>query len=407
MGKIKFIVYIVFGLFIGIYIARTYINIFSLSHLFAGLLFLYISIYIHEFGHLLFAKLSHLKVDRIIIGNGKKNILNFKIFETSVSITNAIDGGFTYLDYHSMKDLTKLNYGLYLSGGILLNFFFFFVFFLINILYENQYLYGYIIVFYLINLFLVIQNLIPTNVSFSILNIDSDGMLLYKLASKGNQFINEIKEDAYISYNLPKAKIADDPNEYIELLKPLLSQYPENVYLNILKSSAKRMLLEFETSSEIAYSVLNYKIPNNFYLKLAYNEIACSSFFTGDPKGEEYSKMAVELGKNDPIALSTYGCLLIQNEKFKEGISTLQKSIKLMNQLSFGEDLNIVSYIFLCFAYQRTNDLHNFGKYKNLIKIHKNEIKYEVLYIFNKLFRLNEKDLSLSDTFWNDFIHQV
>ncbi|TGL40876.1 site-2 protease family protein [Leptospira perdikensis] len=400
MGKFKYIVYIVFGLFIGIFFAKTKINTLSFSHFFAGLFFLYISIYIHEFGHLLFAKLTHLKVDRIVIGNGKKSILNFRVFQTPISVTNAIDGGFTYLDYHSMKDLTKLNYGLYVSGGILLNFFFFFVFFVINFFYENPYINNYILFFYLINLFFVVQNLLPANVPWGIFNIDNDGMALYKLVSKGNQFINEIKEDAYILLNLPKVKIADDPNEYIKLIKPLLDQYPENVYLNLLKSSAKRMLLEFETSSEIAYRVLNFKIPNNFYLKMAYNEIAYNSLFTEDTKGEEYSRLAVGLSKNDPIALSTHGSVLIKNEKFEEGISVLQKSIKLMNQLSLGESLNVVSYIFLCFAYQERRDLRNFEKYKDLIKFNKSEIKNETLYIFNKLFKGNEKGSIFGETFF-------
>ncbi|PJZ84162.1 site-2 protease family protein [Leptospira harrisiae] len=37
----------------------------------------YISVYLHEFGHLLFAKLTHLKVDRIAIGNGKNFVETF------------------------------------------------------------------------------------------------------------------------------------------------------------------------------------------------------------------------------------------------------------------------------------------------------------------------------------------
>lgn len=84
---------------------------------------LYITLIIHEFGHVLFVKLAGLKVDNIIIGTGHK-IFSYKKFILNIFPFT----GYTVFDKAAFFGLSRIKKSLILLGGVFFNFVFFVIF---------------------------------------------------------------------------------------------------------------------------------------------------------------------------------------------------------------------------------------------------------------------------------------
>jgi hypothetical protein len=84
------------------------------------LIFSYLSVIIHELGHLLAAKAAHINVTLIQAGSGKK-LIESSLLGTVVSIhANLGKGGITRIG-SSQKKPSRLGFMLFFSGGLLVH----------------------------------------------------------------------------------------------------------------------------------------------------------------------------------------------------------------------------------------------------------------------------------------------
>jgi hypothetical protein len=90
--------------------------VFFLLNLLVLIAFIYLDIYIHEFGHVIAARLAGIGVNRVIIGNGKE-LLRKSIFDISVVITNNIGGAVTLMGSID-RNYLKLRFALFIVGGV-------------------------------------------------------------------------------------------------------------------------------------------------------------------------------------------------------------------------------------------------------------------------------------------------
>jgi hypothetical protein len=101
---------------------------FSLKDFIALFTFSYISIWIHEFGHVIFGELSQFKIEKVTIGKGeelfKVNILGILL------IVNLGDGGLTSVK-NTPKNHIKFRYSMFAIGGTLMQIIFSVIVFLI------------------------------------------------------------------------------------------------------------------------------------------------------------------------------------------------------------------------------------------------------------------------------------
>ncbi len=297
------------------------------------IIFNYINIYIHEFGHACAGMLVSFSINRIIIGTGKE-IFRKDLGKFLLIITNNFNGGLTYLGDVSEKYL-KLRYLVFILGGVgaqVLAISLVMLIFTISIddvinFADSSLLY----IFIYSNLFMILVNIVPYYTNIGGIKYPSDGLQIIR-----TPFFNE----GDIQTILATSKIIEGHELYEEkkylaaenIFRKCASSFPKSISpkLNISCSLLKQgKLVEAQLVLEEIIKT-NNKNPYDF---LIYNNLAYIYILQSDrqllEKAEYFSNKAFKLNPNNINVLGVRGCILIEKEQITEGLKLLKPYINL------------------------------------------------------------------------------
>ena len=157
--------------------------------------FIYLDIYIHEFGHVIAARLAGIGVNGVIIGTGKE-LMRKSVFGIPLIVTNNFGVGFTIMGSIERK-LLKLRFAFFIAGGVLLQFLLAVVCVVFFGTKDWTYLYSRGIsvptIFVISNVLLIVTNLFPRYIkTFPGIRMPNDGLRLLKAPFLKQQDINKL-----------------------------------------------------------------------------------------------------------------------------------------------------------------------------------------------------------------------
>ncbi|MDM9384339.1 M50 family metallopeptidase [Chlorogloeopsis sp. ULAP01] len=159
-------------------------------------IWLYFSIFCHEMGHFLTAKIVGFNPYLVKIGMGKK-ILQFKLFSSVIEFGSIPGGGITYISNLELKWLKSKLILMYL-GGPIVNFILFFALTKLSNYYDGEILVDVSFVEIInflayIEILLFIFNILPLEAKQYGMNVGSDGKQVIDALTKSNQqFIQKL-----------------------------------------------------------------------------------------------------------------------------------------------------------------------------------------------------------------------
>ena len=360
------IVWLILGIFITN--ASQEKSVYILGFIPAFIAFLYLDIYIHEFGHALSAIIVKFPINRITIGTGRE-ILRTKIYGMSLVITTGIAGGMTAIGSVTNKNL-KFRYFVFVLGGIVFQLFsicallLFFGIFPSELLYVKQI--SLLHIFAYSNILLIILNIYPHNFIYSGIPVPNDGARLIKLPFLKSTDIQEILAAGKIfeAYEMFEAK--QYPEAKIGFQKCVKS-YPSLLIPKINLSAIYIKELRFEKTINYLESILEMH-RNDQYRFFIYNNLAWAYFLLDCPqsleKADKYSEQAIECNPHHKSILNTRGCVLIEKGDVEEGINYLKQTIKIRKPVD--EKINHpISFLALAYGYYIKKKFQKATKFLN------------------------------------------
>lgn len=264
----------------------------------AFIAFLYVDIYIHEFGHVFSAIIVKFPIKRVTIGTGRE-IIRTDIGGISLVITNGFSGGMTYIGTVTNKHL-KLRYFVYVIGGLafqILAICTLLVAFRVcpSELFDVKQL-SLLHVFVYSNILLLILNIYPYSFLLSGIPVPNDGARLIKLPFLKSADIQGILAagDIFEAFEMFEAKQYQDAKIGFQ---KCVRDYPSVLIPKINLSSIYIKELQFSKTIHYLESIIEMyrKDPYRFFI---YNNLAWAYLLSNSPqaldKADKYSKRAIE-----------------------------------------------------------------------------------------------------------------
>jgi tetratricopeptide (TPR) repeat protein len=357
------------------------------------LLFTYLGIYIHEFGHALFGVIVMFPLRRIVIGKGKE-LLRLKFKNTTFIITQSLSGGSTYVGQVS-PTFFKMRHFLFVLGGVLTQAL---VILLVTIIFNVRFPEsGYDIapahLFIFANLILIVANMIPFNIKKFGIPVPDDGLGLLKTPFLKKIDLQSIMAEGQTieGYELMEAKKFQEAEK---IFQDCSKCYPMHIEPKIGLS----VIFIKQIKLDEAISCLEPELKeskNNIYMHIVYNNLAYAYFLKFDAaailKADEYSFKALGLNSNLPAIISTRGCLLIERGLVDEGIAFLEKRTKLTRSSDY-EIQSPTNYIYLAYGYFLKGDMKRSEQYLKKALLFKLPLDNDDTIVFNRLMGLIRPD---------------
>ena len=324
----------------------------------ALLAFTYLGIYLHESGHVISAKLSGFRVNRVIIGGGKVLLRS-----TMLGIPLTIGKGFVGLTVigHIVGRLVRWRFAFFAAGGLLLQSLLAGACILV---FKGQ-ITAHVLeggvnlpaMFVMANVLLIVNNVLPRRIRVSGEALPNDGLRLLTAPFLREHDFDEFRRADQlfmISDLLDKREyrgVVDACEEYIEKTSDwagvcLTMCYALVSLLDLQK--AERILLKLPPEAEgqdISFAIRAHLALINL---LRYTN-------ESKRKADEFSRMAFESNSNLDIIVGIRGWVLIAVGRFEEGMSLLAQITR--SKKPIGAQTNYVeSFMFLAYAHFVTNE---------------------------------------------------
>ena len=354
-----------------LYIEQIYPNL-LLNYAFI-LLFYYVGLVFHEFGHLFFAKIMGGTPKRVVFGYGNL-ITKFNFFKIKIHIKKKLyNGGLAYSTFDSKENI-KIKKIFNSSGGFITNFLLALIAFLIfgfKIEYFVDFgIYSIAGAFIITNFLKGILNLIPYKIKSEGAMQPNDGMNVWNILNNKDDFFNEINSneffDAYELFENGKYEQA------IPIFEKFLEKKPDELsvllnlgacYIEIIQLD--KALIFLNKLEELIKNGVKFNYTHFLYVNKTYICLLKDDF----ENAEKYSEMAHKIAaKNMPVMLIR-GASLIFTDKINKGIKILEK---LVDFDTF--DYTITASIFLTYAYFLKNKTKLSEKYYNYLQTNQTKI---------------------------------
>jgi len=341
------------------------------------ILFLYLNVYIHEFGHAITGSLLGFQIKRLIIGVGRE-LIRFRTGQSVFIINWGLSGGVTHWGKVPKKQL-RLRFALLSIGGILaqtvvvlccmifLNVSIWDLVTFSNFSYSHLFIYS--------NVLLMGANLLPWKFDYMGIKLPTDGLQLLQLPFWKEQDIQNILSagkimEAYEQYeakNYPEAErlFRECMIVYRETILPKI-----NVAAALIKQGKVQDCIELLERQVDSYQ----KDPLLFFL---YNNLAWAYLISYSVNSlqmaDKYSSQAYLLNSRHRNVLGTRACVLIEQGNIDDGIILLKKVVNFGAPVD--DKLNDpVGFIYLAYAYylQENHDearrcIEKLGKYSQAL----------------------------------------
>jgi Flp pilus assembly protein TadD len=142
------------------------------------------------------------------------------------------------------------------------------------------------------------------------------------------------------------AQYGNNYKEVVRLLRPWISEHPQDVQAMQLYGTALRRNNEYGEAEPILKNCLETKPQDAFLL----SDLVVTEYALNKPsEGEVYLKQLQESGQTNPYLFSNLGLSLFQLNRHKEGIPLFEKSLTIMP--------NAVNYYNLACGYSLVNEI--------------------------------------------------
>ncbi|MBI5631968.1 MAG: hypothetical protein HZA15_00580 [Nitrospirae bacterium] len=164
----------------------------------------YMSVYIHEYGHVAAAALVGIRLKGVIIGNSKKVLWKGNVFGLPLFITNRFCGGFTIPETIE-RNVPKLQYTFFISGGLLsqllLTLFVYAIFGVKDLSYLLTGGVSLSTVFIISNSVMILVSIFPLHNDFVGHRVPNDALILLRLILNNKPIAEQINETITETYN--------------------------------------------------------------------------------------------------------------------------------------------------------------------------------------------------------------
>lgn len=361
---------------------------FFLVNLLVFVAFIYLDIYIHEFGHVLAARIVGIGVNRVIIGTGKE-LMRVTVLGIPLVVTNNFAAGFTIMGSIE-KRLLKLRYAFFIAGGVLLQSFLAAACVGLLGIKDWTYLYASGIsvstMFVFSNMLLVATNLFPRHFNLYGIRTPNDGLRLLKAPFLKEQNINEL----LLADRIFKAHELFERKEYLAAAAAYEKCNEEFSTLPILRlnqSVALLKLLNLEKAENMLLQ-LSRDAGVDEYNCLLYNNLAWINllYYTEESikKADDFSKIAFDLNSQFKAIIGTRGSVLIALGRFNEGIKLLSQISNLRKKIE-PKTNNATNIMFLAYGHFMIKNRDKGCKYLSLAESYYSQMEADEKYLFELL----------------------
>jgi len=329
--------------------------------------FVYVNIYIHEFGHLIAARAVGIEVKRVVIGTGRE-IARWSVLGVPLVITNNMGGGQTFPG-HIGRRLPRLRFFVFAAGGILLQLCV--AVLLIHYLARQDASYhvltgsaSVVYAFVTSSVVLMAFNLLPVHYRMRGIRMPSDGLRMLRAPFMKEKDLGEILSAGRVM----EAHELFEKGQYeasAEAYEGILKDYPRLTLARNNLAVACIKLLAFDRAMDILAAELGAEKDRRYDL-LIHNNLAWVNLLLGTEdslaKADEHSRTAFKLSPDVRNIRGTRGSVLIALGKYDEGIKLLKKLAKLRKPVEKSTN-NACAFLFLSYAYFMQGDRGKANQY--------------------------------------------
>jgi tetratricopeptide (TPR) repeat protein len=354
-------------------------------HLILFLIFIsVVNVFIHEIGHMVFGKTVKINTRKIQIGQGIKAIYKFKFLNTPIEITNIIGGGFSFPDDFDNKN-AKIRIFVYTLGGVFFNISTALLAYFILKYFQPSLLNMELKVLYHSNILTAILSLIPIKINSLGMSRPNDGFRLIQCFFYKEKQIQQFLISGKILESIDLIK----ERKYAEakaILEEAAEIYPRNMALSINMAFIHIKELKIKKAQKIYQELLNNMDPfEKNYKYIIMENLAYLSLFDDDNElAEDYSKQVYYFNSKYLPFMITRGCVLVDSEKIKEGISILKRCVNLRK----GVDRNInnaVAFIYLAYGFYKRNNIKKAIAYIEAVEAKIDTLDKDEKYLYDKI----------------------
>jgi len=297
----------------------------------AFLIFFYLSLLLHELGHVIAGRLARIGISRVIIGTGRE-IARTTILGFPLVITSNPMGGYTFPSGIEGK-LPRPRLLFFIAGGTLFQVFW--ILFAIGLLQVG--LTAFVIykgvdllaIFILSNLAVLYFCLVPVKTPYQETKIPSDMLRIFKLLFGSNKALEPFQTigilDEAFRYFIKK-----DYERAAGLLKQCIKRFPGQINAKISLSATLIKLMRLQDAKGLLIALVKEKLDDEYNV-LIYNNIAWVFLLENNKEAlveaDRFSKKAFDLNPDLPSIRGTRACVLILQGTVDEGINLLLKNV--------------------------------------------------------------------------------
>ena len=290
----------------------------------------YISIYVHEFGHALFATIAGIPVKKIQIGIGNP-LIDVTVWTLRLVITKPPLGGYVAFD-NSPESWIRARFFAAIAGGVLANLIvalmliWFFGINLFDAPDKSDLAGSAAFMFLIVNLFFFAINLVPLSISTYGFLAHSDGKQLLRVPWLGSIEIADALAAGDIWYGYEKIR----ENEFSEAEKIFLEitkSFPESALAKINLSTAYIKQLKTSEAKPVLETLDNDQTPEHFRA-LAWHNLGWICLIEGTDESislvSDYSDKSLSALPGMSIFKAQKGAALVESGDINDGMRLLR-----------------------------------------------------------------------------------
>lgn len=324
-----------------------------------------LAVLIHEFGHLLFARLVGGTPRRMILGKGHK-VAETKFKGVKIILNSNLNSGLAYAAFDNLN-LIRLKLLCYISGGFITNFFVAAILLLAfdfstEASKEIQFTSAIVIA----NLLIGLSVLIPYYSTYQGLRLYSDGLSILRIPFyKKSQLVelssvNELL-DAYDLFESKKYK------EAISIYENFQSKTAGSKAANLNLSVAYMKLGNYELAAELMEELLPLVDEEPFarFKNYIFNGIAWEYLLLNRlDEADKYSELAYKADSNTEHIRGTRASVLIETGKYEEGKNLLINDV----DFNFPNSQTLAASIYVGLAFHELSEHKKAEKYVSFVE---------------------------------------
>lgn len=324
-----------------------------------------LAVFIHEFGHLLFARFVGATPRRLILGKGHK-VAESQIKGIKVILNSNLTCGFTYAAFDNLNSL-RLKLMLCSSGGFLLNFIFAGVLFILfDFSLKTSSGIQLSSAIGIANLLVGISALIPYYSSYQGMRLYSDGLSLLKIPFYKKSKLVELSSvnELIDAFDLFESKKYE---EAIILYENFQSKTEGSKTANINLSIAFMKLGNYKRAIELLEELLPMidEEPIKSFKNYIYNGIAWVYLLEERlVEANMYSELAYKIDPNAESVRGTRASVLIEKGKFEEGKNLLINDV----DFNFPNHQTLAAAIYVGLAFYELGEHKKAEKYVKFVE---------------------------------------